>query len=50
MSTLDIPSESVEAEKAAAWAGALQYVYEEGYITRPQMEALQQSNPYRSQA
>ena len=32
---------------AGAWADALQYVYEEGYITRPQLEALQESNPHR---
>lgn len=38
----------IEAAKAAAWADALEYVYREAYITRLQLEALQESNPYRT--
>lgn len=32
---------------AAAWSDALQYVYEEGYITRAQQAVLEVSNPHR---
>jgi len=33
---------------AGAWGDSLQYAYEEGYFARPQLEALQESNPYRT--
>lgn len=36
-----------ETLQATAWSEALQYAHEEGYFTRPQLEALQESNPYR---
>ena len=35
------------AANGVGWNDALQYVYEEGYITRPQLEALELSSPYR---
>lgn len=42
-------AEAAHREKlqAAAWGEALQYAHEEGYFTRQQLEALQESNPYR---
>lgn len=33
--------------QAGAWGDGLQYAYEEGYLARPQLEALQESNPHR---
>jgi hypothetical protein len=34
--------------QAGAWGDGLQYAYEEGHLTRPQLEALQAANPHRS--